>query len=333
MRRHGEGIKRALRRLAKRIEAERIERMKFCRLLLVAAGALVLTVSCMQESVTSTTNAPPAPPANTNTQVFQVKGVVVELQADGKTVQIRHEAIPGYMDAMTMPFEVRDTNELRGLAAGDSVSFRMIVTDTDAWIDQVKKLNATANTNLPKAGPFRFVRDVEPLNIGDPLPDYRFTNQLGQAVHLHQFRGQALAITFIFTRCPYPTFCPLMSNNFRDAQEKLLNTPNAPTNWHLLTISFDPEYDTPARLKAYAQNYHCDPKRWSFLTGELIDITAIAEQFGQQFWRAKPNEPISHNLRTVVVDTQGRVQKIIPENKWTSDELVAEIVKATVINP
>src|SRR6185436_12077732 len=172
----------------------------------------------------------------TNTQTFQVKGVVVELEADGKTVKIKHEEIPGYMGAMTMPFETRDTNELRGLAAGDPVSFRMTVTETDGWIDQIRKLDAPRTNTPPKSGPFRLVRDVEPLSVGDMLPEYHFTNQLGQAVSLSQFRGQALAITFIFTRCPFPTFCPLMSNNFRDVQDTLLKSASGPTNWHLLTI-------------------------------------------------------------------------------------------------
>ena len=305
--------------------------MKFHWLLLVATGAFV-TVSCTRESATGSAGLPSPAPAQTNTQVFPAKGTVVELKLSEKTVRIKHEEIPGYMPAMTMPFEVKDVRELDKLEAGDSVSFRMIVMENDAWIDQVQKLNTTANTNLPKTGPFRLVREVEPLNVGDLLPDYRFTNQLGQAVHLHQFRGQALAITFIFTRCPYPTFCPLMSNNFRDVQEKLLKMPNAPTNWHLLTISFDPEFDTPARLKGYAESFHGNPKHWSFLTGELIDVTAISEQVGLLFWR-EGEGAISHNLRTAVVDAAGRVQKIFAENKWTSDDLAEEILKAAQAKP
>src|SRR6185295_14031729 len=100
------------------------------------------------------------------------------------------------------------------LMAGDSISFRMLVTDKDGWIDSIKKLDVP-KTNTPALPPgIRIVRDVEPLNTGDALPEYHFTNQLGKAVSLSQFRGQALAITFIFTRCPYPTFCPLMSRNF-----------------------------------------------------------------------------------------------------------------------
>jgi protein SCO1/2 len=264
-------------------------------------------------------------------QTYQVKGVVQELKPDGKTAVIRHEEIPGYMKAMTMPFEVKDAKELIGLKPGDVVSFRMVVTSKEGWIEQVTKLSASPPTELPSRQTVRRVRDVEPLNVGDLLPEYHFTNELGQAVSTSQFKGQAMAFTFIFTSCPFPEFCPRMSNNFEETQKKLLSLPNAPTNWHLLTISFDPEVDTPAVLKGYAQRFRYDPRHWSFVTGDLIDITAIAEQFGQQFWREKPNEPISHNLRTVVIDTQGRVQKIFPENKWTSHDLAEEIVKAAKV--
>jgi len=250
------------------------------------------------------------------------------MRPEEKSVRIKHEEIPGYMAAMTMPFDVRDTNELAGLEVGDSIAFRMTVTDTEGWIDQIKRLNATRTNTLPTSGSFRFVRDVEPLNIGDPLPEYHFTNQFGQPVSLSQFRGQALAITFLFTRCPYPTFCPLMASNFEAVQKELLAIPNAPTNWHLLTISFDPEWDTPSRLKVYAERYHYDARHWSFLTGTLIDVTAITEQFGLQFWREGQDQNISHNLRTAVVDARGRVQTILSQNKWKPEELLAEILKA-----
>lgn len=298
------------------------------RFALAALAALAL--SCGREQSV----APATPAAAQSTQqVFQVKGVVVELMPAEKSVRIKHEEIPDYMPAMTMPFDVRDTNELAGLEAGDTVAFRMTVTETDGWIDQIEKLLVPRTNTLPTTGRFRFVREVEPLNIGDAMPEYRFTNQLGQAVSLSQFRGQAYALTFIFTRCPYPTFCPLMSNNFRQAQDALLKMANAPTNWHLFTLSFDPEWDTAERLKNYAAGLRHDPKHWSFLTGDLVDITAITEQTGLYFARETDGVGISHNLRTVVVDAQGRVQNIMPENKWTAEELVAEIVKAAQAKP
>ena len=294
------------------------------------AAALVLA-SCASPS------APPAakPAGSLFVQAFQARGVVQELKPDGKTVVISHEEIPGYMPAMVMPFTVGDTNELRGLAAGDLVSFQLVTSADTSWIEQVNKLESPRPPAPPPVlpAPLRVVREVEPLKEGDLLPDYTFTNQLGQPVRLADFRGQALAITFIFTRCPLPNFCPRMSLNFVEAQTKLKKLPAAPANWQLLTLSFDPAYDTPAVLKEYAERYGCDPARWSFLTGDLAAVTAITEQFGVMFWRENPDEPISHNLRTVVVDTQGRVQKIIPNNDWTGDELVAEILKAAAVAP
>lgn len=288
----------------------------------IFAAALVLVcASCGRKSESfSSENS-----GNTNQQVFQVKGVIKEIKPDGKSAVIKHEEIPDYMAAMTMEFEAKNTNELRGLQPGDAISFRLIVTDDDGWIDQVKKLNVPP-TETPSRESFRRVRDVDPLNVGDTLPEYHFTNQLGQAVNLSDFKGQALAIDFIFTACPFPTMCPRFSQNFSAAEKKLKEMPNAPTNWHLVTISFDPERDTPAVLKNYAGRYNYDPQHWSFLTGDLTEITAIAEQFGQVFWRESGS--IGHNVRLAIIDANGKVQKIIPENKWTSDELVVEIVKA-----
>jgi protein SCO1/2 len=291
---------------------------------LLAVTALVLTASCKRPAETDARAGGPQRPS-TNQQIFRVKGVIKELRPDGKTVAIRHEEIINYMPAMTMPFAAKDPKELVGLKAGNAVSFRLTVTDTESWIDQIRKLSPPSPTELPSRGTFRFVRDVEPLQIGDPRPEYHFTNELGQAVSTRRFKGQALAITFIFTRCPLPNFCPLMSNHFAEAQKKLLAMTNGPANWHLLTLSFDPDFDTPVILKAYAQRFGAEPGHWSFLTGDLIDLTAIAEQFGQKFWQEEG--ALNHNLRTAVVDASGRVRKIWTGNQWTSDELVAELAK------
>jgi protein SCO1/2 len=311
---------------------------------IVLAGLLGgLLISCGA----ATRSPRPSADGATNQQMFQVKGVVKEIMLPRKKVKIAHEEIPNYMAAMTMDFDVKDVKELEGLQAGDAVAFRMIVTKNDGWIDQLTRLNAISGAgpvtgNAPSSQvdsresvALRRVREVDPLKEGDLLPEYHFTNELNQAISLSDYKGQALALTFIFTRCPFPTFCPRMSTSFAETCEKMRVMPNSPTNWHLLTISFDPEFDTPAVLKSYAQRYHYDPKHWSFVTGDLIDITAIAEQFGLLFWRPDPNQPagINHNLRTVVVDAQGRVQKILSQNEWTSDELVGEIVKAASAKP
>ena len=273
-------------------------------------------------------------------RAYSARGIVREVHPEQKKVRIAHEAIPDYMAAMTMELDVHDATELQGVQPGDSVSFRMLVTEKDGWIDQIKRLNAPSNslvvnmtTNAPTPAPegFRRVRDVEPLQVGDALPDYRFTNELGQAVSLGEFKGQALALTFIFTRCPFPTFCPRMSINFVEVCQQLQARANAPTNWHLFTLTFDPEFDTPAVLKGYAARYKADPARWNFLTGAMIDIDAISEQFGVIFW--KENGSINHNLRTVVIDVRGRVHAIIKQNEWKPEDLAEELLKAAAVKP
>ena len=259
------------------------------------------------------------------TQTFQVKGVVQEVMPARKQVKIKHEKIPDYMDAMTMVFDVKDGNELTGLQPGDSVEFRMLVTEKDGWIDRLKKLNSAPAP--PPIESFRRVREVEPLSVGDKMPDYRFTNELGRAVSLGDYKGQAVAFTFIFTRCPFPTFCPRMSDNFSETIKRLKEMSSGPTNVHFLTITFDPAFDTPAVLKHYAERFHADPAYWNFLTGAMIDIDAITEQFGFIFYREGTGLP-SHNLRTIVIDAQGLVHHKFDQNEWTVEELVAQMVQA-----
>lgn len=293
--------------------------------LLATAAGLVLSSCASRES----TQPSPQGTARSVTREFQVKGIVQAIDPDGKSATIRHEAIPNYMGAMTMPFAVRDPGQVAGLKAGDQVAFRLNVTQSESWIDQLRKL--AESSGPPPGASIRIAKEVEPLDIGDPLPEYRFTNETGKAISLSQFKGEALAITFIFTRCPLPDFCPRMSGNFAETQKSLLAASDAPSNWRLLTISFDPEFDTPPVLKGYARRYGADPRHWNFLTGGLVDITAIAEQFGQMFWRDQGS--LNHNLRTVVVDASGRVRKIFQGNTWTSPELAAELIAAARVAP
>ena len=302
-------------------------------LVLLMSGSLTLAAcSCKQKDTTAAPTTS-ASSSGTNQRTFQVKGVVREIIPERKKIKITHEEISGYMEAMTMMLDVKDAKELIGLQAGDSLSFRMVVTEDDGWIDQLKKLDEPRTPLPPAQPPLRRVRDVEPLAVGDAMPDYTFTNTQGRVVRLSDFKGQAFAITFIFTRCPFPTFCPRLSINFEQAQQQLKAMSGGPTNWHLLSITIDPDYDTMPRLKDYAARYKADPARWDFLTGELIDITAISEQFGLQFWRANPSEPINHNVRTVVIDAAGRVHWITPETEWKPAQLVEQLLKAAAVKP
>ena len=256
---------------------------------------------------------------------YEGRGVVVRLEPDGRNLVIRHEEITNYMGAMTMPFLVRDTSLLAGIQPGNLVGFRLNISASEGWIDRLRILQT--NAPQPNRPTLRAVREVNPLAEGDFLPEYNFTNELGRAINLQDYRGGVTAFTFFFTSCPYPMFCPKMCANFQAAQDLLLHDPDAPKQWHLCTISFDPETDSPIVLQSYARRYNYDASHWSFLTGLLIDITAIGEQFGLNFWRESGS--ISHNLRTVVLDPQGRVFKIFPSNEWTP-QMLADAMKQAV---
>jgi protein SCO1/2 len=159
-----------------------------------------------------------------------------------------------------------------------------------------------------------------------PLLDYAFTNELGKPITLGQLRGKALALTFIFTRCPNPDYCPRLSKNFQEAAEKLRATPGAPTNWHFLSVTFDTEYDTPAVLKAYAQRYNYDPAHWSFLTGPPDKIAELAALNDVNFDRKSGF--YDHNFRTLIIDPAGALQMMFPITGDISDEIANEILKA-----
>ena len=258
-----------------------------------------------------------------------VQGTVREI--DGKTAVIKHEAITNYMPAMTMPFIARDTNEIRGLKPRDAVSFRLNVKGDESWIDRVRKSNVSPMELPSRESVVAPARNYDLLEIGQTVPNYTFTNEFGKRVSLDQFKGQALALTFIFTRCPLPDFCPRMSGQFSAAMGQLKADASAPTNWHLLSISFDPEFDTPGVLKAYGQRYHYDPERWSFLTGDIMEIGGLAGQAGMMYFPQAGG--FDHKLRTLVIDARGRLQTNFFGNAWTGEQLAAELKRGAAAAP
>lgn len=169
-------------------------------------------------------------------------------------------------------------------------------------------------------------RTLPPLAIGDELPDYVFVKADGKTVRLSDYRGRVLAFTFFFTTCPYSNMCPLLSENMAKVQEQLLKA--SEEGWQLASITIDPANDTPERMKGYAAQYHANTEHWDFLTGDLVDISALGWQFGLEFWRTNPEQPINHNTRTVVVDAEGRVRWIGTEAEWKPEEVVREIRRA-----
>jgi len=296
-------------------------RMKASLLFCAALG--LLTVGCRKQAIEA--NAP-AEEQKTTLRTFPARGVVRQLEPDGLTVVIEHEAISNYMAAMTMPFKTRQTNELSGLCQGDEISFRLLVGDHESWIDRVVK---TGRISAAQARPSdQVTNDVASRSSRHPLLDYPFTNELGQTIRLNDFRGQALAITFFFTRCPIPDFCPRLSKNFEEASRKLSVLPDAPTNWHFLSVTFDSEFDTPAVLKAYGERYHYDPRNWSFLTGPADKIAELARESDVKFER--DGSFYNHNFRTLIVNPAGLLQASIPIGGDLSDAIVREMLKAAV---
>ncbi len=262
----------------------------------------------------------------TNMRVFEVRGVVKELPPGGKSVVIKHEDIPNYMRAMTMEFRVPDTNELRELAPGDQVKFRMVVTTNEGWIEGITRIGREA---VSTSAPTNIIAYRPPLKMGDTMPNVALTNELGEAISLNQFRGQALALTFIFTRCPFPEFCPRMSNQFGTTEQILSAKANAPTNWHLLSISFDPANDSPAVLKRYGEMHNYNPGRWSFATGSQGDILKLARRCDLTI--QPDGAGFTHNLRTVVVDASGKVKDVLIGNEWTPEELANDLIAAASV--
>ena len=303
-------------------------------LFLVSIATLLLGCSKRESAPTAVaTNTAPAiaADASTNRKVYPTRGVVREIISPTRA-KIAHEEIPGYMDAMTMALDAKNTNELAGINVGDQITFEMVVTDDDGWIEKVTRIGGTnaAPAQAQEDPSFRRVREVEELSVGDVMPDYPFVTEDGKPLRLSDLKGQAIGLTFIFTRCPFPTFCPRMNENFVKAAREL-SKPGSPTNWHLLSISFDPKYDTPQRLKDYAKRYDPRPANWQFVTGEMIEIDAITEQFGLAF--ATRGGTIDHNLRTVIIDANNRVRQIYIGNEWPAEEFIAEMKKAAAGAP
>ena len=251
-------------------------------------------------------------------QHFEVKGVVREIEPDGQTVLIQHEDIPGFMPAMTMPFSLRGTNVSHGFAAGDQVRFELTVTKEDSWISRVEKLRAI---NV-SAGYFG-VSDENRLKPGDTVPDFTLTDQDGKAIHLTDFRGKAVLVTFIYSRCPLPNYCPLMSKNFSKLQQQL--TKEFAGRFHLVSISFDSEYDTPKVMKSYAEVFTKDETSWTFASGGKQQILSVASEFGLVYLPEAGS--FTHDLRTALIGPDGKLIHVWRSNVWTPDEVESRIAE------
>jgi protein SCO1 len=250
---------------------------------------------------------------------YELRGQILAVDQEQHTLTIRHDDIQGFMPAMTMPFRVRERSLVEGRVPGDLVRATLAVTGTDAYLTSVERVGHVA---LSEAEPPRGA--AAPIAVaGDEAPDAELIDEAGQRRRLSEWRGSVLAVTFIYTRCPVPNFCPLMDRHFLAVQRALAADPHLAARAHLVSVSFDPDFDTPDVLSAHARRVGADPARWTFVTGARDELDPFAARFGVTTIRDDATDwEIVHNLRTAVIDPQGRLVTIFSGNDWTPTDLL-----------
>jgi protein SCO1/2 len=261
---------------------------------------------------------PPAcrPRATGPEQRYAIKGRIVNVDKRGAAVTVAHEPIPGYMEAMTMPFKLKDSSLLNVMADGDRVQATLVVAGARSWLEDVVVVHESADPSAISPN------SIEP-RPGDEVPDFGLVIQNGKRVGFHQFRGRILVLTFIYTRCPLPDYCPLMTENFSEIEKELKSEPELYSKTHLLSISVDPEYDTPKVLREYAAAHLADTAHWDFASGTKDEVKKIATYFGMQYWRE--GDQIIHSLRTAIIGSDGKLVKLYRGNEWRPAEIATEL--------
>jgi len=267
-------------------------------------------------------NSTPAAHTATGEKPHHVRGVVVSTDAGKGTVTLDSEAIPGYMQAMIMPYSLRNPSIISELHPGDTITADLFTSDSESALDNIVVVGQAKADYKPPVS-------YKPLNPGDPVPDFKFLNQSNKLIHIAQFRGKVLLVTFIYTRCPLADYCPRMSRNFARLNKLLASDFDLYSGTHLLSISFDPEYDTPAVLRSYGGSYtglYTDEKfmHWDFAAPPEKELPSVLHFFLVGATPGK-DSTITHSLSTVVIDPSGKVYKWYPTNDWTPEQLLADV--------
>jgi protein SCO1/2 len=257
----------------------------------------------------------------TEIKTFPLKGEVVRVMPDEHRIMIAHGEIPNYMKAMTMPFKVKDTTFLTLVHPGDSVLATLAVSRTESWLATISVLGTGTTPQVLTGNEILFKKLFKE---GEPIPDVEFTNQDNKKIHLNEFKGKVLALTFIYTRCPLPDFCIRMSNNFAKIQRLLKKDASFDGKWHLISVTFDPDFDRPKILRGYGISYDADFSDWDFLVTEKKSLEKIADGFDLTY---EPDQGglIAHTLRTVLIDKNGNLVAILKGNDWTPDNVTSRI--------
>jgi len=261
---------------------------------------------------------------------YKMEGLVLGTEPSRPGFLVSHKAIAGVMPAMAMPVRVRNAKDLDGMAPGSRVRFTLVTGPQQSY---ARNIRIEKSPSVIKDGGDTIVLTT-PKNkvaLGQPVPDFTLTDQQTRAVRLDDLRGRVVAVNFIYTRCPLPNYCPLMSQHFSDLAMNLQKNAEMKDKVRLLSITFDPKNDTPAVLKTYGTGYYNkdvkpDFTLWQLATGSEEDIRKIADFIGLTYQTdANDKTQIIHSLRTVVIDPQGKVRKVFAGNEWTNDQLLKEL--------
>ena len=255
-------------------------------------------------------------------QQYELRGQVLAIDRPRQEITIKHDDIRGFMPGMTMPFKVLDAQLLEGAAVGDLVKARLVVQDASAHLSTIERIGHAELTEPP---PPR----VDILEPGQLVPDFHLRDETGTAHALSDWRGRIVAVTFIYTRCPLPDFCPALDRHFRAVQHEVLSDPVMRDRVALLSISFDPAFDTPQVLAAHARKVEADPRVWHFATGDQASVALFASRFGVSIFReGATGADLTHNLRTAVIASDGTVSSVLNGTDWTPSDLMNALRRA-----
>src|SRR6266851_477570 len=279
---------------------------------------MVLAVACAGLGSCTKTKSPPV-------KRFPFTGRIISIDQGSQSAVIDGDAIPGFMDPMAMTYKIKDAGKLKKLSVGDSIAANVVVANEDYWLENVR---VTGDTTPAPGKPAAAVHVPAP---GEEVPDFQFTNQSGKRVSLKQYRGKVLLLTFIYTRCPFPDFCPRMGKNFAEIYHRLGNDAVLSGKTHLLSISFDPAHDTPRVLRDYAFSVAGSKQaslfeRWEFVAPRPADLPKIANYFALAY---KPEGGlITHTLSSAVIGPDGKIVKWYHGGDWQPSEMVKDISDA-----
>jgi protein SCO1 len=255
---------------------------------------------------------------------YSTHGLVLAIDKPGASVTISHDAFQGFMDAMVMPFELRGSAREIQLTPGDRVRLRLSVKGERSWVDRLEIVSAApVDVGLQNSPAVPLL-----VPVGGQIPDFELIDQAGARVSLASLKGKVVAVNFIYTRCPLPDYCPRMVANFRAIRDRFKD--RIGSDLVLLTVTFDPQYDTPATLAKYAASERAGGPGWHFLTGDAMRIERVCAAFGIQYW---PEEGlITHTLETAVIDREGKLAATVEGKDFTGrqlGDLVASVLGGT----